>query len=89
MPEYKVYVENNYLFVEDSSTSYKLVDGLAKDVLVIQKKKADGNDYQFKNMSDSVIIASIPYVNIKDENGDDFANEAAWIQFFTNNTGQI
>jgi len=87
MPEYKFKVINNYIFLEDADTS-ATIEGIAKDIHIVQKQKTDGNAYEFKRMSDQVIIASIPYVSIKDENGDDFASESAFIEYYTSNTGQ-
>jgi len=86
MPNYKIYRKNNYLFVQDTVTD-EIISGLAKDVRVYRLEKTDGNAYRFVNTSNDTKLASVPYTSIKEEDGTDFADEDAFVTFYTTYTG--
>lgn len=86
MPNYKIYRKNNYLFVQDTVTD-EIISGLAKDVRVYRLEKTDGNAYKFVNTSNDTKLASVPYTSIKEEDGTDFADEDAFVTFYTTFTG--
>jgi len=88
MPQYKVYLTNNYLFLEDNDTG-NTYEGIAKEVFIIKREKNDGNCYTFKGVEEQERFKSIPFTDLLDSSGDAWSSEDAWISWYTSNSGKI
>jgi len=88
MPQYKVYLTNNYLFLEDNDTG-NTYEGIAKEVFIIKREKNDGNCYTFKGVEEQERFKSIPFTDLLDSSGDAWSDEDAWITWYTSNSGKI
>lgn len=84
---FKVYVENNYFFVQDATALY---EGLKKDVRVnISSKTESDPKVSFSNIKDWNDEKTIKFSQIVDENDDAFADIQSFVDFYTANTGNF
>ena len=82
---YKIYIQNNYFFIEDSNSIY---EGLKKDVRVNVKNFTDTDPIiSFSNVKDWNDSKSIKLSQIVDENENPFADIDAFKAFYTDATG--
>ena len=84
---YKIYIQNNYFFIQDSNSLY---EGLKKDVVVkIDNTDSLNPEFTFKKLEDWNESKKIRFSQIVDENGDPFADVDTFITFYTENTGNF
>jgi hypothetical protein len=84
---FKIYVKNNYFFIKDATALY---EGLRKDVRVnIDSEDLDNPKIWFSNVKDWNDAKKIRLSQIVDENDAPFADIDAFIDFYTENTGNF
>lgn len=82
----KIYRKNNYLIIEDTDSG-KQYQGLAKNVFVY-KDIINESVYDFQGLTNNGLFG-IELTQIVDESGTPFANNQAFIDFYTENTGNF
>jgi len=83
---FKIYKKNNYIIVEDT-ISGKQYQGLAKNVFVYKDLSSETN-YDFEGLTYNG-LKGISLSDIVDETNTPFVNEQAFIDFYTENTGNF
>lgn len=83
---FKIYKKNNYIIIEDTIAE-KQYQGLAKNVFVYKDNLSE-TTYDFDGLTYNG-LKGISLSDIIDENDTPFANEQAFIDFYTENTGNF
>ena len=83
---FKIYKKNNYIIVEDT-ISGKQYQGLAKNVFVYKDAVAE-TTYDFEGLTYNG-LKGISLNDLVDETDTAFVNEQAFIDFYTENTGNF
>lgn len=82
---YRIYTSGNNFYILDETTDV-LNEGLAKDVLV-RRGKTSSTAFSFDNVNGIPRTLAIEFADIKDVDGNPYADIATFINYYENNTG--
>lgn len=84
---FKIYVKENYFYIQDTSLGGLLYEGLAKDVLVRRATEAS-TDFAFKGINQWAENRLLAFADIQDEAGSPYADLATFISFYESSSGK-
>jgi len=86
---YKIYVTGNIAYIDEivDSGSAMQFEGLAKDCLP-RKKYTNSTEYSFSGFNGISEVLAIPFAQLKDGNGDAWADQATFEAWATSNLGK-